>query len=85
MLTDEQRALIKATAGRLAWNEVWQYDDDARATVFVLKVGQGRTTSRWHVDQLVESIRDVLGPTQEFFVEGIEDISPDTLLKMKQL
>jgi hypothetical protein len=85
MVTEEQGALIKAAAGRLAWLNVWQYDDDGRATVFVLEVGPGRTVSQWHIEQLVETIENVLGPAQDFRIEGIEDMSPESWSRSTQL
>lgn len=81
----EQGKLIRAAAGRLAWNNVWQYEDGGGATVFVLEVGPGRTLSLWHVDRLVESIGEILGPDRVFFIEGIEAVHPDTWTKMTLL
>jgi hypothetical protein len=78
----EQGRLIRAAAGRLAWNNVWQYDDGGGATVFVLEAGPGRTLSLWHIDRLVASIGEILGPDHAFAVEGIEAIDPDTWAKM---
>lgn len=86
MLNDEERRGIKAVAGRLAWNNVWQYEDGGGATVFVLEVGPGRTLSLGHVDRLVESIGEILGPDRAFFIEGIEMVDdPDTWTKMTLL
>jgi hypothetical protein len=85
MVPDEKGSLIKAAAGRLGWNNVWQYDDDAGCTVFVLEAGPGRTLSLWHIDRLVESISEILGADLEFFIEGIEDVASDTWTKMTPL
>jgi hypothetical protein len=85
MLTDEEGRGIKAAAGRLAWNNVWQYHDGEGATVFVLESGPGRTLSLWHLDRLVESISEVLGPSRAFFIEGIEEVTLDTWTKMTPL
>ncbi|GIU57483.1 hypothetical protein NicSoilC12_32320 [Arthrobacter sp. NicSoilC12] len=85
MVTDGEGSLIKAVAGRLAWKNVWHYDDGGGATVFVLEAGPGRTLSLWDIGRLVESIAEILGPDREFFVEGIEEVAPDTWTKMTQL
>jgi hypothetical protein len=84
-ITEDEGDLIRAVAGRLAWNNVWLYGDVGGATVFVLEAGPGRTLSVWHVDRLVESIGEILGPNRTFFVEGIEAVDPDTWTKMTLL
>lgn len=84
MLSDEEGSGIKAAAGRLAWNNVWHYEADG-CSVFVLEAGLGRTLSLWHVDRLVESIGEILGPDWAFFIEGIEAVDPDTWTKMTLL
>lgn len=81
----EQGRSIRAAAGRLAWNNVWQYEDSDGATVFVLEVGPGRTLSMWHFDRLVDSIGEILGPDRAFFIEGVEAVDPDTWTKMTPL
>lgn len=81
MVTGAEGSRIKAAAGRLAWSNVWQYDDGS-ATVFVLEAGPGRTLSMWHIDRLIESLVEILGPGRKFFLEGIEEVSPDTWTKM---
>jgi hypothetical protein len=84
VLTDEEGSGIKAAAGRLAWKNVWHYEADG-CTVFVLEAGPGRTLSLWHVDRLVESIGEMLGPGRAFFIEGIETVDPDSWTKMTLL
>lgn len=85
VVSDEEGRRIRAVAGRLAWNSVWQYNDGEGATVFVLEAGPGRTLSRWHVDRLVGSIGEILGPDRAFFIEGIETVDLDTWTKMTLL
>lgn len=85
MGSNEEGSLIKAAAGRLAWINVWQYHDGEGTTVFVLESGPGRTLSKWHFDRFIETISEVLGPGRAFFVEGIEDVAPDTWTKMTLL
>lgn len=86
MVTKKQMFAIKEIAGRLAWNNVWHYQDQANRTiVFVIEVGLGRTVSRWHLSKLTEGIEEVLGPGQAFVLEGIEDTSPETWLAMQPL
>lgn len=83
-VSDEEGSLIKAVAGRLAWSSVWHYVVDG-CTVFVLEAGPGRTLSLWHVDRLVDSIGEILGPHRAFVIEGIEAVDPDTWTKMRLL
>jgi len=85
MMTDKEGSFIKAVADRLAWNNIWHYGDGGGATVFVLEAGPGRTLSQWHINRLVESIVEILGPERAFFIEGIEDVDPDNWTKMTRL
>jgi hypothetical protein len=84
MLSDEEGRGIKAAAGRLAWNNVWHYQADG-CIVFVLEAGRGRTLSLWHFHRLVESIGEILGSDRAFFIEGVEEATPDTWTKMTLL
>jgi len=86
MVTKHEGAAIKEIAGRLAWNNVWHYQDQANQTiVFVIEVGLGRTISQWHLSKLVEGIEDVLGPESAFIIQGLEETPPDTWLAMQAL
>jgi hypothetical protein len=85
-VTRLQGFAIKEIAGRLAWNKVWQYQDETtRTIVFVIEAGQGRTISQWHLSKLVEGIEDVLGPETAFIIQGLEETRPDAWLAMQPL
>lgn len=85
-MTELQGFAIKQIAGRLAWNKVWQYQDQTSGTVvFVVEAGQGRTISHWHFSKLVEGIEDILGPETAFIVQGVEETPPDAWLAMQPL
>jgi hypothetical protein len=84
--TKLQRSAIRKIARRLAWDNVWHYQDrTGLAIVFVIEVGPGRTVSPWHVSKLTEGIEEVLGPGQAFVLQGLEDTSPDFWLAMRPL
>lgn len=85
MISEGQGKAIKEFAGRLAWNTVWQYEQPGTGPVIVVEVGPGRTVSSWHWERLVEGIQAVLGPDQNFLIEGIEDIEPETWLELTAL
>lgn len=85
MVSEDQGKAIKEIAGRLAWNKVWQYERTGTGPVLVVEVGQGRTVSSWHWEILVGGIRTVLGPDQDFVIEGIEDIEPETWVRLTLL
>jgi hypothetical protein len=85
MVSEDQGKAIKEIAGRLAWNNVWQYEKPGTGPVMVVEVGPGRTVSSWHWKMLVEEIQGVLGPDENFVIEGIEDTEPETWLKLTSL
>lgn len=85
MITENQKRAIKEIASSLAWNKVWQYEDFGSGPVFVLEAGPGRTVSGWHLERLIEGIQVVLGLEQTFAIEGVEDIAPDTWVRMVPL
>lgn len=85
MVSEDQGKAIMEVAGWLAWNKVWQYEVTGTGPVLVVEVGPGRTVSSWHWKMLVDGIRAVLGPDQDFVIEGIEDTEPETWLKLSPL
>ena len=86
MLTKQEGSAIREIAVRLAWDNVWHYQDlSNRTIVFVIEVGLGRTVSQWHLSKLIEGIEEVLGPGLGFVVQGLEDTAPDTWLAMQSL
>lgn len=86
MVTKQQMSAIKEIAGRLAWNNIWHYQDQTNRTiVFVIEVGPGRTVSHWHLSKLVEEIEGIRGPGRAFIIQGLEETPPDTWLETQAL